>query len=54
MNGIKIQYSLCIKESIYVINPFTIKEPLELPPTLDGGCWQYNNSNYTSGDILSF
>jgi hypothetical protein len=37
MNLIQIQYSLCLKESIYVINPFTIKEPLELPPSLDGG-----------------
>jgi hypothetical protein len=37
MNLIQIQYSLCIKESIDAINPFTIKEPLELPPSLDGG-----------------
>jgi hypothetical protein len=37
MNGIQIQYSLFFKESIYVINPFTIKVPLELPPSLDGG-----------------
>jgi hypothetical protein len=37
MNGIQIQYSLFFKESIDVIDTFTIKESLELPPSLDGG-----------------